>query len=569
MAVSSNETFDAARRWLQECWSTHSDCHASGKLDLPSRLLFLDEDSIKLYRTCPDARPEYIALSYCWGGDQHAKTMIENVSERELRGIVVADIPRSLQDAVTVTRKLGLSYLWIDSLCIVQNDKYDVAREVTKMADIFSGAYVTISAASATSCHQGFLQDRKPSALRQHVIGVPYLCPDGQEGRVYFYRREHHNPHAEEPINTRAWTLQEYLLSPRLLVYGSWQLRWICRKKVASDGGPEGVYHETLEKLAAKLQSSKTISSLLDEGKRAFDEGKILDAYTCTLKIKDINEELWLTLVEEFTGRKLSISSDRARAIVGIAQAYETLSGDLYVAGLWCGNFQRQLLWYVKSSGAFSDGSPPGGRPARGRPSWSWISVHDKVTWDSIDSDFEPSLDIMACDTSGFGPLGATEDVPLTVRGRIREAYYLRICPSVILFLFDHDTSKGHRDAESASHDHQTLERNKDLALTANGIFDRPEEHSGPGGIGIVFCLQVLPYGGEDWSDVRAGELPVGVLLEQCPEGFRRVGYFNFAWINSLWLSLYDSGSRDHDERRAAIRKEIFSHCPMEVVTIV
>ena len=205
--------------------------------DLPTRVLCVADGSVKLISTSElwdDMR--YAALSYCWGGDQEQKTTTQNLQKREIDGVKLAELPKVLRDAVTVTMQLGLSYLWIDSLCIVQDDKLDKEAEVAKMADIYSGAYVTISAASSSSAHEGFLRDRNPSKNRRHVVPIKTLCPDGKAGWVYIYRPEVYQP-KEEPLNTRGWTLQEHLLSPRLLIYGSWQLRWVCKTLQASDGG--------------------------------------------------------------------------------------------------------------------------------------------------------------------------------------------------------------------------------------------------------------------------------------------------------------------------------------------
>ena len=566
LAVSSDESFAAAREWTHVCHSTHIDCERSYERDLPTRVLCIANDSVKLVETnelWDDTR--YAALSYCWGGDQEQKTTIQNLRQRHKEGIKLAELPKVLQDAVAVTTQLGLSYLWIDSLCIVQDDKLDKEAEVAKMADIYSGAYVTISAAISRSVGEGFLGDRNPSKNRRHVVPIKTLCPDGKTGWTYLYRPEVYQPN-EEPLNTRGWTLQEHLLSPRLLIYGSWQLRWVCRTLQASDGGPDVVYPRSFERLTSKLQSGRTVEHIRQEGIAALDENRLAKSYHCMKEMDDI-VDLWPSLVAAFTRRELSVPSDRPAAMYGIAMQYAELCSDVYAAGLWGTNIARQLLWKRPNTYHSQAGLTPG-RNTR-PPSWSWISVDGQVTWELGLARRDPQLKVLSCRTAGnFGPLGATSNnIPLTVRGRIRGAFYLDIAPHILLFPRNEDLSQElhHRSDTTAEHDPAT--RSEDLALTATATFDHhPDEHVTYGdGIGVVFLLEVLPF-----SDDGYHNKPAGIILGLGQDAkFRRIGYFDFEWSNAVWSSLYNSGSRDHDERRQKFRKEAFEKCPMEEVTII
>jgi hypothetical protein len=168
------------------------------------------------------------ALSYCWGGEQEQKTMTINVEERESIGIDINTPPTTLKVAATATRQLGLSNLWIDSLCIVQDDTTHRGQEIARMADIYSGATLTISAADSTSVRERCLQTRSPSAIRKHLVPLHMLCVGGTRGQVFVYRSEQHSPR-EDALNSRGWTFQEYVLSPILLIYGSWQARWVYK----------------------------------------------------------------------------------------------------------------------------------------------------------------------------------------------------------------------------------------------------------------------------------------------------------------------------------------------------
>lgn len=119
--VASGEALGAARRWLDECQTYHVNCRSVEDRHLPSKLLSIVEDRVLLVDTAQvPGDKQYVALSYCWGGEQEQKTTTSNVKEREPTGIVISILPKALQDAVMVTRQLRLSTLWIDSLCIVQ-----------------------------------------------------------------------------------------------------------------------------------------------------------------------------------------------------------------------------------------------------------------------------------------------------------------------------------------------------------------------------------------------------------------------------------------------------------------
>ncbi|KAF0320296.1 het domain-containing protein [Colletotrichum asianum] len=111
----------------------------------------------------------YVALSHCWGPEQlhPPETTWSNLRQRQ-ECIDLTTLPSTFRDAVLVTRNLGVQYLWIDSLCIVQDDTADWQTESSKMAGYYSNAYLVISAAQAEDSTQGFLD-----AVDAH----PYLIP--------------------------------------------------------------------------------------------------------------------------------------------------------------------------------------------------------------------------------------------------------------------------------------------------------------------------------------------------------------------------------------------------------
>jgi hypothetical protein len=143
------------------------------------------------------------ALSYCWGGQQPV-TMTSSTAQDITDGILVSVLPKTLQDAIVVTHKLGLRYLWVDALCIIQDSPQDLNREIAKMAETFQGAFITISAASASSVHQGFLRDRQ---WRSSIcLQLPYESGTATNGSVLIEQERRTYDSSEDPINLRAWT---------------------------------------------------------------------------------------------------------------------------------------------------------------------------------------------------------------------------------------------------------------------------------------------------------------------------------------------------------------------------
>lgn len=159
------------RGWLDVCDQKHEryDCHSEHTSVLPTRVIDVGEgaysDSVRLYCSKKDEEGSYVALSHCWGkftDEQRERfcTFKRNINDR-VRGIETSTLPKSFRDAIRVTRELGQRYIWIDSLCIIQDDSEDWRREANTMEMVYSMAYITIAATSAHHSTQGFLKPRR------------------------------------------------------------------------------------------------------------------------------------------------------------------------------------------------------------------------------------------------------------------------------------------------------------------------------------------------------------------------------------------------------------------------
>jgi hypothetical protein len=159
---------------------------------------------------------KYIALSYCWGKEPTLATTQENLYLMQ-SGISMNSLPNTICDAVVITRKLGVRYLWVDALCILQGTdetaRGDWEIESPKMADIYSGAFLTIAAALAPNTHHGIFPTRQRLKLGLPYVTMPYIaaCTPGITGHVSLGFEETRFDILKEPLYSCAWALQERL----------------------------------------------------------------------------------------------------------------------------------------------------------------------------------------------------------------------------------------------------------------------------------------------------------------------------------------------------------------------
>jgi hypothetical protein len=178
-----------ARQWLNECEVNHQcSVYRRSRTQLPTRVLDLGEDaspqdSIKLFET-GGVEDIYMTLSHCWGPTQFITTTRDTIKQR-IAGIALSDLPQTFKDAVSLTRKLGIRYLWIDSLCIKQKDKEDWEREAGKMGSVYSQSFLNIAATRSAEGSGGLFKERLaliadvPStfAVKSHLIVREYSEP--------------------------------------------------------------------------------------------------------------------------------------------------------------------------------------------------------------------------------------------------------------------------------------------------------------------------------------------------------------------------------------------------------
>ncbi|KAK5996782.1 hypothetical protein PT974_02124 [Cladobotryum mycophilum] len=366
----SKQSFANIRSWLGNCSKNHTDCQPTPELFtsqkngvaksmFPTRLLYLGDlksnrDICRLVDRS-QVTGDYVALSYCWGMNQQLRTLSTNIASH-LEQIKLADMPLTLREAVAATREIGISYLWIDALCIIQDDSSDWEREAPQMGEIYRNAYCTIAAAGSDSSAGGLFHSRQQP---EGVVTIEYQPKPGRDPVLSGGSRTLHLypiasnfvTEVEQSIwNTRGWILQERNLSRRLIIFGKGQTFFECQQSSIGEDGRDVTHY----------QNKRLGGGSIPQG----------------------SDWEWCLLVEDFTSRRLTYIQDRLFAIDGLARSFAAMRGAMYCAGLWVDHSPLHLLWYLKDDPSAETGTLSEDKSSKRAPSWSWGSVNGPVMWE-------------------------------------------------------------------------------------------------------------------------------------------------------------------------------------------
>ena len=347
-------------------------------------------DPCRLYETQGEIA-DYIALSHCWGAPELTfQTTRETLEENQLQ-LPWDKLSRTFQDAIHATRRIGKRYLWIDSLCIIQDSNEDWDQESSVMGDIYKNAYLTLAATASSDGAGGLFVERDGDILD---ITIPNSDPLHNVSLKARRRRLHASllppPHGE-PLSSRAWAWQERLLSRRIVHFGSQELIWECKSGSGCECGIEGV---------------------LDDAKSTFH---------LVVDVPGWNTQLWRGLLESYTQLELTYDTDRLPALSGIAS--QVFSSSNYLAGLNREYLLGDLCWVTVRR--HDEDLRPISRNA-GAPSWSWVAVNGPVYWRSEIGWTPPeSLELVeaSCTPEGENLFGRVSFGSLVLRGVVIETH--------------------------------------------------------------------------------------------------------------------------------------------------
>ncbi|TVY84431.1 hypothetical protein LSUE1_G002663 [Lachnellula suecica] len=465
--TGSRETLKLAASWIKQCNDSHKKClHLKpANMCLPTRLIDVGtaDGKVMPHLWIPEKTTvaiPYMTLSYRWG--MSPKVLLTRTSLPELcKQIPVDLLPQSNQDAIHITRSLGIRYLWIDALCIIQDREEDFHLELAKMRNIYKNSYCTISASQGETGERGCFSNRQPlqadfgsissrieqtsspkklsgkhiqgyenesasrkvgtmnqrpaKMLKRHNVSdtgresggtktgfqftdvskldsswkIPptsvQMARNSQFQNIDFQLQEAQRQMEvagglsksnitirtlqkdlwssevdASPLSRRAWTLQERLLSSRILHFTRSQLFWECQTAKACEAWPQPVVKNIVDKRGADEMTE-------------FDHGKTNSSALSGSALVPIKEH-WDEIVELYTDGALTKPEDKLVAMSGLATEALEDTEDTYHAGLWRNDFARSLLWYLITP-------QHSACTAYRAPTWSWASVDGKVAY--------------------------------------------------------------------------------------------------------------------------------------------------------------------------------------------
>lgn len=496
-----------AKRWIRRCDDEH-ECGGGDAPFLPTRVLAITSDPIKLMAPPSGTTGHFAALSYCWGRTGNLTTTSKNIKERKT-GIQWDTLPNIFQDVVQITRQMGIHFLWIDALCIIQDDPADWQRESAKMGGIYAGAYVTIACDSAADTSYRLTNPRN-CALRREGSGrasakrdetLRALAPVVIDGHAHsFFVREtldHRDVLRDPPrhplsfpLNVRGWTMQERLLARRILHFTAHEMIWECQKTFYCECG--GIIQDLQLKDETAKESFARVKAILNSNRTTS-----LPSLTCpgdTLRNQSFFR-YWTVLMTEYTTRRLTFESDRLPGISAIARNFGLAK--TYIAGLWLEDLPWHLAWSVDPYVDYMHLGVSYG------PTWSWASVSKKVTWPLDQESYRSQVRIIEASTApvGLDEFGQVAWGRVRLRARVAAAKALKTDDSNPYVIHSYGRSSYEPDATvknipfedgkgqipSGQRSPRTVADNEDMwCFPVLGKGDIEDEASGPHWIMVV-----------------------------------------------------------------------------------
>ena len=292
-------------------------------VELPRRVVDVENPSLPRLIEPKGQKGRYVALSHYWGTPKRCplRTTSRNF-KLHCAGIPLEHLSQTFRDAIAVTRSIGLRYLWIDSICIIQDDVSDWEAELDLIGAIFEHAYLTISASTCDPESDGlFLQYKSPLSL----LELPFKDSRGDEnGSLFVGSKRSLTPNLFNSIlSKRGWATQEWILSRRMVHYTEEGMVWACKQATCTEIGMEPVAHFLTPD--------------------------------------------WIDITWRHSTCRLTFEKDRLASLQGIAAQLQSTRSDQYIQGLWTGELSSQLAWR-----AVRELKPNCDLPDA--PSWTWAS---------------------------------------------------------------------------------------------------------------------------------------------------------------------------------------------------
>ncbi|EWG41181.1 hypothetical protein FVEG_03337 [Fusarium verticillioides 7600] len=511
-----NSYLTLIRGFLNRCTKSHQACGAEKTYDMPTRVIDVgnaaQKEPPRLVVTDQSMKEKYLALSYCWGPGTDTFTLNHKTMKDMLKDIDESRLVAAHRDTIALARQLGIRYIWIDALCIIQGDKEDWERESKLMAKVYGYATLTITAGRSGDARNSFIAN----TYKQYAPCCEFPLGDGLGGNVLVGPLRSADYGVTE---TRGWCCQEKRLSRRVVFFGKEQLFFLCRTSGYSED-------------------------------RSYQEGKsvllhsFLTGNASPQLTRDRLLQYWDEIVVDFSRRQLSNPHDIFAALASIAEPISKALQSRYLAGLWECDLVRCLLWRpgYRVSSFFGPATRPlptsfAPAPVIRAPSWSWASIQGgvkplalqqfrRMTTESQNGRplIRPKQGRWTVDHHCGADALHMPSCELQLLGCVQEAIILTRTPSseFIASLRKQKRPAGtmRRPVVLGSKEMKEGMLNKDMSMfVALGIFDFDEE-----GIEDLWCLQLT--------------LEEGLMLCKNDDGvFQRIGVFQVCkmeWFESV-----------------------------------
>ncbi|KAL7948774.1 heterokaryon incompatibility domain-containing protein [Trichoderma barbatum] len=413
---SSQPALDRASKWLAHCIEHDEACELPSTGFMPRLLIDVgsQNDPREPFLYKPTQVAPYACLSYCWGPDTEGvlRTTTENVKSHH-ESIPFSKLPLGIQDAITVCRGLKISNLWVDSLCIVQDDSVSWHENASQMDRIYLHSRLTIAALEPATCKSRFLGPQKfanSDWQSRFTADIP-LRPNESSREIFV--RPWHKDDAEyiedftpSSLDKRGWCLQESLLPTRRLCFNGNEMTWECLCRIVCECGhilwkaqPAGLGRLGTHLKSKRLKAEPGIFHP-QPARPTYEEYHTYDYARSAPGYPEKSYRRWRDIVMEYTKRSLTLQKDKLTAVSGLAKLVregfpedQQGQGDghpnEYLAGLWRREFHFDLAWMVeapKLEASLEKQTKYGAgevtaEETSGIPSWSWASVEAPVTY--------------------------------------------------------------------------------------------------------------------------------------------------------------------------------------------
>ncbi|KAF2750468.1 HET-domain-containing protein [Sporormia fimetaria CBS 119925] len=328
------------KAWFQRCYNKHPGCNPPSPRFTPTRLIYVGDSTPRLCLSKDLNGPvRFAALSHCWGKLKF-QTLTQGTLLDFIRlGLPPASLHKTFHEAIYICRYLGIDYIWIDSLCIIQDSDDDWKRESALMSEVYGGCDLNIAATAAADGNDGCFFSRP----RDWLCQVSTQSANGNTA-VYNILPTRWAEPKRNALGSRAWVVQERYLSRRTLHFTATQVFWECDQRICCEAFP-----------IENLQSRR------------------LAPFFFHMSRRPLSREIWPDLLQHYSSCDLSFANNRLVAIAGLAKAIAAITQEEYISGIWRSELENPVKLAWEPLGLCT------AIPDSTSPTWSWGSVMGPV----------------------------------------------------------------------------------------------------------------------------------------------------------------------------------------------